>query len=382
VKVLLAADLQIEAGQAFGHGEYGEGSRFCDQQQMLSLIAGIAEQEGVELTILAGDTFDRPKPSPWAILALKHFLDRQDGRTIIIAGNHDVKSLALPSVIECFKGESVDVFDSPGVVAAEPLRISVLPWCPVGTWTVRDDFPHDRDEQNAYIGSILGNTAAGLGAHTSPDGWRHILIGHWSIAGAATSAGLSAEVFREPLIPLESLVNAGFDMVAFGHIHAIQVLNETPPVMYLGSPWANTFGEAGHPHGVWIYDTEKPEMRFVPVEDRPILTVNGDVESLQDVIANRDLEGAVIRVRYTVDESDLHEEDPEAVRKELIAAGCSKVFLQPQVIKASRARVEEPVLVDGLDPSGALDLFLRTDGTDPDRSDRARELHSEMTAKL
>jgi exonuclease SbcD len=380
VKVLLAADLQIEAGQAFGHGEYGEGSRFYDQEQMLTQIADIAEEEGVELTILAGDTFDRPKPSPWAIMAMQDFLQSVP-RAVIIAGNHDVKSLSLPSVIGCFRDQFVH--EAPGVVAIEPLRISMLPWCPVGTWTVREDFPHDRDEQNAYIGSILGNTAAGLGANTAPDGWRHILIGHWSIAGAATSAGLSAEVFREPLIPLESLTQAGFDMVAFGHIHAIQVLNETPPVMYLGSPWANTFGEAGHPHGVWIYDTEKPEMRFVPVTDRGIYTIDWDDPVSTDLpIAGQDLREAVVRLRYTVTEEDARRLDQGIIRSALLESGAHKVFIQPTVLKASRARVEEPVLVDGLDPSGALDLFLRTDGTDPDRSDRAREIHSELMQKI
>lgn len=404
MKILLLADLQIEGGQSLGHGEYGEGSRFADQEKMLGQIADIAEREQVGLAILAGDTFDRSKPSPWAILAIQEFLSRLPG-TLILSGNHDVKSLALPSVLECLApvpdGDATIVdrpsqFDFGGRSYTGPqmtdvtgrgeqrtpdVRVHCLPWMPNGFFA---DSPSDRDEANAWIATRLALTAQQF-KHLP--GARNILVGHWAIHEAQTATGLSAEVFREPLIPLQALVAPGFDMVAFGHIHAVQALSTEPPVLYLGSPWVGNFGEVGHPHGVWIYDTDVPEMRFVPINDRPFYKFDG-LEALDDfhrgqrnlgaVRTDGDMDGAVVRIRYSGTELADH----DAITKRLRELGASKIFIQPQIEKHSRARLEDSSRVDALDAQSAFDLFLRTDGTDPDRSARARELHSGFLREL
>lgn len=369
MRILLASDLQLESGQALGHGEYGPGSRFADQEAMLDQIARIAVAEGVRLAILAGDTFDRSKPSPWAILALQKFLAHID-EAIIISGNHDVKSLALPSVLGCFEDANhVEVFDKPSVKIVEnEFRISMLPWMPSAAFDAAG--PTDRDERNDWIGQKLGAVARELGNHHF-DG-RRILIGHWSIRGASTSTGIGVDVFREPLVPLEALTS-GYDLVAFGHIHKIQVLNETPPVLYLGGPWVNNFGEANEPHGVWIYDTELPEMRFVPVKDpRKFVTVDLEpYDALPD-----DLADTVVRIRYTVTEDEAQQIDQAGIRKAAAESGAHKVFIQPTVLKKSRARIETSA--EALDDGQTVDLWLELDRPSPDRRKRILALHDEI----
>jgi DNA repair exonuclease SbcCD nuclease subunit len=368
LKILLASDLQLESGQSLGHGEYGTGSRFADQESMLDQIADIAFSENVGLTILAGDTFDRSKPSPWAILALQKFLARTN-EAIIISGNHDVKSLALPSVLGCFEGERIEVFDKPSVrMARDNLRITLLPWMPAASFDAAG--PTDRDERNDWIGQKLGAVAQELGRHDFSG--RHILIGHWSIRGASTSTGIGVDVFREPLVPLEALTS-GYDLVAFGHIHKIQVLNETPPVLYLGGPWVNNFGEANEPHGVWIYDTELPEMRFVPVKDpRKFVTVDLEpYDALPD-----DLADTVVRIRYTVTEDEAQQIDQAGIRKAAAESGAHKVFIQPTVLKKSRARIETSA--EALDDGQTVDLWLELDRPSPDRRKRILALHDEI----
>jgi DNA repair exonuclease SbcCD nuclease subunit len=377
VKILLASDLQLESGQSLGHGEYGPGSRFADQEAMLGQIADIAFAENVELTILAGDTFDRSKPSPWAILALQKFLERVED-AIIISGNHDVKSLALPSVLGCFEGERIEVFDKPSVkMARDNLRITLLPWMPAASFDAAG--PTDRDERNDWIGQKLGAVAQELGRHDFSG--RHILIGHWSIRGASTSTGIGVDVFREPLVPLEALTS-GYDLVAFGHIHKIQVLNETPPVLYLGGPWVNNFGEANEPHGVWIYDTDLPEMRFVPVTDpRRFLTYT--VMPLQDPPFERfleDMTGAVVRVRYEVTETEARRVDQGAIRQAFDARGADKVFIQPTVVKKSRARIGTST--EALDDGQTVDLWLEHDDPPADQRKRILTLHDVIRAGI
>lgn len=369
MKILFAADLQLEGGQSLGHGECGPGSRFHDQEAMLGLISSTMIAEEIDLVVLAGDTFDRPKPSPWAIRAMQQFV--REIPTIILAGNHDIKALALPSILDCLGAHKV--INTPQTLSFGPVSLHCLPWLPHGHFS---NLPGDRDEANAWIASQLARTAQNF---TLDSDARNILVGHWSISGAVTNTGIGVEMFREPVIPLEGLTTCGFDLVAFGHIHKLQALHTDPPVLYLGSPWASNFGEAGDHHGVWIYDTQPATMRYIPISDRPLITFDG-VPSSDDLLG-ADWREAVVRVRYEATEEEARRVDASEIATTLRDLGAHKVFVQPTVVKASRARVEAQA-VDGVDDAAAINLFLETDGTDPQRSGRARELHSEFMAQL
>src|SRR6266568_1562075 len=102
MRILFVGDLQLEAGPSLGTGgEYGEGTRFEDQQLQLNQIVSVAEQRKMQMVCVLGDVFEHRKPSPWAVLAFQEFV-RQLGRTevVIVRGNHDLKSELLPAALE------------------------------------------------------------------------------------------------------------------------------------------------------------------------------------------------------------------------------------------------------------------------------------------
>jgi hypothetical protein len=67
--------------------------------------------------------------------------------------------------------------------------------------------------------------------------------------------------------------------------------------------------------------------------------------------------GAVVRVRYTATEEQARRIDQRALRQALLDAGAHRVFIQPTIVRAERARVEG--LDETIDEVEAFRLWLQ-----------------------
>jgi DNA repair exonuclease SbcCD nuclease subunit len=179
--------------------------------------------------------------------------------------------------------------------------------------------------------------------------------------------------------PREGLASASFDLICFGHIHKAQVVNESPPLIYTGTPAVCNWGEVRDQHGVWIYDTADA-LRFVPIEDRAFITLEPSAEELIDtpeMLEGVAMEGATIRVKYVCDEEQARRIDGCAIRRSLMACGASKVVFRPTVERAVRARVE--AMDESLDETAAFDLWLASqNGSVSVDPEALRALHDEF----
>lgn len=271
MKLLFTSDLQLEAGAALGTGEFGAGSRFQDQVDVLSRIVDLAVKEQVSVVGVLGDVFERSRPAPWSILAFQSFVQAllaHDIYVLVIAGNHDVRSTALPSALsifaetdpmhrDCIVGLTPSLYpfdghpdDDPGVV------IATLPWTPISRLVAAQ--PNlSRGQLNDLAAAALVESAHLLGDRCAAEypGLPAILVGHWAVSGATLPTGLSTDLLNEPVIPALGLSTSGFGAIVFGHIHSAQVLHPDPAVVYCGSPMIQNWGEAEVPHGVWLIDT-------------------------------------------------------------------------------------------------------------------------------
>ena len=390
MKALFTADLQLGAGLTFGSGDFGPGSRFQDQVDVLDRIADLAIAGGVGIVFVLGDIFERARPEPHHLLAFQGFVRRllaAQIRIFTLTGNHDVRSAALPSAVEIFGETGCVVALQPSIYPVDDIVIAALPWTHPGNIAAAlPDTEREAVNEAAARGLAEGTMLMSVRCESEYPQLTPLLVGHWAISGAALPTGLDTSLLGEPVIPLEALSETGFALAAFGHIHKAQVVSPEPvPVIYTGSPQVNRWDEAEGDHGVWIWDSEGAgHLKFHAIEDRPFLTLTPDVATLighgRLLENDDDAEGAVVRVMWTCTEDEARKIDQATLRRRLLACGAAKVVLRPTVERAVRARA--PELRDDLSEVAALELWLSSQGIDGGQAERLRSAHGEYVARL
>lgn len=370
MKILCVADLHVGAGGSLRSDHLG------DQKAVLSQIVTVACDEQVDLLLMAGDVFHRPNPSVPALNVFRGFtrhLELAQIPAVACVGNcgHDLVNAAVVSALELFDSEWFRVSRVPELIkAAGDIAVCTLPSVPVHRLVAR----HDGGDRSVIFDEaveLLLQAARELRDQV-PEGWPAVLMGHWSVAGAHLPNGLPVADLHEPVLPIERLDEIGFDAMVFGHIHEPQKLGSGVGAFYAGSPLVVDFGEAHVDHGAWLlegHDGGGCDTRFVPLDDRPFVTVDVDLtdenafgigDDETDAIAGAvtlPVEGAVVRVRYRATEDQHRRVDRQALLGFLADAGADKVHGPVwEPVRTTRARVE--VDGDGMNDHDALDLWL------------------------
>jgi DNA repair exonuclease SbcCD nuclease subunit len=197
-----------------------------------------------------------------------------------------------------------------------------------------------------------------------------VLMLHGSISGASLPTGISTDDLREPVIPVDDLLDLGYACVVAGHIHVPQwagvgigpadgvwsvpesVLTPESFVVYTGSPMPLNFGETDSLHGLWILDVGGPETsaEFVPIESRPIVQIDVDDPDSWDDVA-----GAIVKARVAGTRTELRNLDLAAIRSDLLESGAHTVKIETETIREDRARVAG--VTEDLEPLEAFDAW-------------------------
>lgn len=366
MKILFLADIHLEAGRDLGNGEFGEGSRFDDQVKVLDRIADVAIEENVTVVAVVGDVFHKPTPLPQSIIAFQKFRDRMldaGMKMIVIAGNHDVKSAALPTALEIV--DDVTLAQSPRLIPVDDVVFACLPWTPMSVLVAQEGRSADLRETATEL-LVRSMQHLALQAASNFPEQIPILLAHWSVSGSSLPNGLPVDQLSEVVLPWIDIDTLGWKVVALGHIHKPQVFPDgfdaKTPIFYCGSACAKDLGEIHYPHGVWIYDTEDDLLRFEAIEDRPFISYDYSVEEAMSIVGADGMpefpfQDAVVRIRWRQGD-DPTRMDEAAVRKAAHELGAHKVFIK-EIDKptASRARLTETI-ADDVTPADALSLWV------------------------
>jgi DNA repair protein SbcD/Mre11 len=391
-RILALSDTQIGGGRNLAL------DRLADQESVLNAIADLAASEAVDLVLHCGDVFDSRNPTDDARMVVKRFFDRiaEQCRVVVVAGNHCLRNAALASAVDLYDG--CTFVREPRVFEVGDCALACLPWCPPGQY-VAGRHGGNRDQANQEIGDLLVEVADGLaGQVESAVTPTTILALHWWISGATSPTGYGADpgVIREPaVIPLSGLTELGFDAVIAGHVHRPQVLHEGPPVFYCGPPSVCDWGEVGTKHGVWIFDTETLQRRYIEIPDRRFVTVDADLtegpcidrglpyaegpdetDRITAAIAEHfPLTDAVVRLRYRATAEQARRVDHAALRGLLADAGVSKLYaIQPEIVRSERARVEG--VDETMDAHEALVAWTQSQGIGGEVEERLEQLQN------
>lgn len=286
--------------------------RFDEHTAVLRDLVRIANEEDVDLVVVAGDLFETSTPGPQAQgLVMRTLLAlRAEGRNVVVlAGNHDNQRL-VDDVYRPVLGElGVHVVGSPkrpdsgGTLtlttrSGEVAKVAVLPFLSYryavrAAEVILHESSQHATDYSRRIGQFLDLLTAGFGDDTV-----NVVTTHGTLLGGRRGGG---EREGQTLLGYElpaTLFPSSAHYAALGHLHRYQEIDGPCPIAYSGSPLALDFGEeANESMALIVHATpdSRANVRPVPVRGgRPLRTLRGTLE--QVVAEGREYEDAFFRV--------------------------------------------------------------------------------------
>lgn len=248
-----------------------------EQQDFIDQLLAIIDREGVEAVLLAGDVFDHAVSSAQAIAQYSRAMEalclERGLPVLLIAGNHDgAARLASCGALLSRAGLHIAgrLTREVDCVPLQDVMIHMLPY--FNTDEARYLYPEDKIEDYE---AAMRRVVEGIPLEA---GYRHILLAHCFVGGAALS-----ESDRAASVGGANQVGAAvfqrFDYVALGHLHRAQWAG--PNVRYSGSPLKYSFAEAGYQKSVTLIDTQDMAVRELPImPKRDLRVVRGAFEEI------------------------------------------------------------------------------------------------------
>lgn len=391
IKLLHLADLHIGI-ENYGRIDPASGlhTRLLDYLARLDEAIDVGLDAGVDLVLIAGDIYKNRTPNPTHQREFARRLRRLCSAGIpvfILTGNHDVS----PAVGRAHSVEIFGTLDIDGVTVADrpklhviptragPVQIIAVPWVTRHSLMTREElrlasFGEIEAELRKRLDAFIEHTATQLDP-TIPA----VLTLHGTIDGAQVGAERSITLGQDLVLTRGIVAQPNIDYVALGHIHKHQSLGEHPPMVYPGSIERIDFGERHEDKGCVLVELSRGATRwhFHKLAARPFVSIEVDVrrssnpqERVTHAIAQQHLESAVVRVEIKATQQQAATLREESIREQLEATGASVIAaVAIEVEREGRGRFDDvgSELRDGLTPRRALELYLKTKQTDPDR---------------
>jgi len=271
-------------------------SRLPEQKEFVDKLCEIADQEDVDLVLVAGDIFDSYNPPALAEALFYEAIERlnQQGRrpVVVIAGNHDhLDRLCASSPLankngifllgypcsdgSAYKVENAWIKQTGGgqgwlslylEKCREETVILTLPYpSEARLETMLSSIADEALLQEAYnrrVSDVLAYLAKNFREDTV-----NLVVSHLFMLGGKSSDSERTLQVGGAMTVLPSAMPAKADYVALGHLHRPQAISGGPcPIYYAGSPLAYSFSEAGYSKAVYLVEAHPGR----PVEVEPV----------------------------------------------------------------------------------------------------------------
>lgn len=376
MKVLHTADWHI--GSFKGPKKDGEDLRRQDTIRCLEEMVRVAKEECPDLALVSGDIFDvqeigqtrghREVHDAYEIIKA---LSSCSGEVIVMRGtpNHDNYG-AFTSLADDFDLiNNVHIVTYPGIIHTKDADVAVIPGFDRGTF--RANHPGlSKEDENEAISQELANIVAGYRAQCDPNK-KSILMSHYTIPGCNTESGQIMMLTQfEPVLPPDVLNMANFDLVAMGHIHRPQKLENVPNCYYSGAINAMNFNDEGQERGFWIHNElpfgwdstfhKTPYREFITFNftDVDITALNlGDIDSvaMNWWRHNNAVEGKIVRILYTCSQENQKALNKAALERVLYEDGAFYVW---EILKTGDEDINKTALSETRDPEENLRQYL------------------------
>ena len=270
--------------------------RLAESEAVLAEITAIAEREGVDVVLIAGDLFEHKVPTPESEAVLYRALVRLEQlgiHVIIVTGNHDAPDRwdALRPLLGAFRIHCVSEICRPengGVLTievprtGERLQVAALPWVsPRRCMSALQVMGLEKDTTTATYAEGVRRMMHAL-CDALDDDTCTVFAGHLMISGAKPGTGEQMLTIGQ-VYGVDAVALPQVQYAALGHIHRPQTIPFSGvPARYAGSPLQMDFGELGYEPSVTLVEM-KPGR---PATVREIPLTAG--RSLRDVAGTMD----------------------------------------------------------------------------------------------
>lgn len=289
----------------------GRHDRMADHAAVLGEVIEIAAAEDVDLTIVAGDLFDRTTAPVDALRLVLDTLERLAAHcpVVAIAGNHD-----SPEMLELFaplirqhQVHLVGHIKRPGdggvveiKTGSERALVACLPFLREGKAV---NFLKEADQWYGAYAERIDRLCRAYDDYLQDKGkgavkllTAHFAVHGVKLGGRGQPRGERALHLGEAYTATEQAIPPGPQYVAMGHIHAPQpVPGAIVPALYSGSLLELDFGESGEEKRVVLIEAQagqRAEIRSIPVSrGRRLLRARGRFE---DLIERPELQNAFV----------------------------------------------------------------------------------------
>ncbi len=363
VKLLHTADIHLGV-KTYGRRdpETGLNTRLLDVQRSLEAVVQRALDDRVDAFVFCGDAYHTADPTPTQQTLFAECLQplaAADIPMVFIIGNHDhpvtygrASSLDIfeyvTGEVHCYRrpAAEVQVIDT----KSGPLQLIPLPWPIRSQILTKEEYrsmaPDElrdfiEEKYVTYVQRRTDDIASGTVVERS-DGATHplspdvptVLAGHVTLQGAELAGSeRTTLISSEPKFTVGQLAVSPIDYVALGHVHRPQNRNPEghPPVVYAGSIERVTFNERDEQKGAYRVDIDAEtdpttRLTFVETPARPFTAIHVDARKeeeptarILEAIAQTEVDDAVVRVRYHVDEKQLALVEQDRIREALSA---------------------------------------------------------------
>lgn len=263
-------------------------SRLDEQRDVLNEIVEIANNEDVDVVLIAGDLFDSYNPSTEAVelfyRTLKKLTNQGKRLVVAIAGNHDspdrieapdplakengILFIGYPNstVVPCELESGICITQSePGFIEVKlprhdaKLRLLLTPYA--NEYRLRTFLGHEDTE--AELRSVLEDQWKRLADRYCDDHGVNILMTHLFIMKEGTTPPDEPED-EKPILHIGGAqavfsknIPPQMQYAALGHLHRYQKIDDSPcPVIYSSSPLSYSFAEAEQEKYVVVLDAQ------------------------------------------------------------------------------------------------------------------------------
>ena len=401
IKILHTGDIHL--GSLTGPEKNGINLRREDTLRCMDEIVQTAREEQPDLTIIAGDLFNRSRV--WADTALDDVRDAVErllrplcecsGHVVLLFGtaNHD-----NPKAFENIFTVTNDL-DNLNVDTAPALyRLR----CNDGSWVQIMSVPGfdkgrlrtfcpgmDKETENFNATALINDTIMGLAGRCDKS-IPTILTAHYTVAGAEADNGSTFLAGQDVVVLPATIDAAGVDLACLGHIHRPQKIACNTPAYYCGCINELTFNDEATRHGFYIHtmdghgivksefhELESSRKHYTMRIDRPqIMQFNAD--GTLNIAADQ-VYGKIVRVRYSCTSEEEKALNKAELQQKLMQMGAFYISdILPEDVEELDAKDQ---LTEHDGPTEALSRWLDLNNVEPWQKARLMELAAPIIAK-
>lgn len=401
IKLIHVSDIHFGSGESHGtiNPETGLNVRFEDFSSAFKRVVDYSIENNADVFLFSGDAYKTATPEPVYqqafALQLKRLSDAKIP-TVLLVGNHDQilkgGSSHAMSVFQSLEVPRVKVIQTPQILKIKtkqgPIQIVGMPHITRHFLMTQEKYAElSPSEVDRELLRLADEILKGFYEELDP-ALPAVATAHMMVDMARAGAEQELMVGYSMTFPSSLFLDERLDYVALGHVHGHQVLRqENPVIAYAGSLERVDFSEENEDKGFIEADIErgKVQWRFHSIGPRPFVTVEANLcdsaeptEALIRQVLPKAKPGAVLRIKYRIQQERLREVDENRVR-EALPYLLSLRFKPDLVVHERPRRMEQISEKSVLQPLAALETYLNERA--PERKDALMKRAQQLVAQ-